>query len=83
MKRVAVVLALLVVAGLGLALSGFLADFAALGTAVSPALIVHRVALLAARGVVATGRAAADRPVAVAGLLAWAVGLALPLADVI
>ncbi|GAA0727038.1 hypothetical protein J2744_002456 [Halorubrum trapanicum] len=72
--------ALAVVVGLG---GGFLADFAALGVAVPPALIVHRVALLAALGVVAIGRAAADRPVAVAGLAAWAVGLALPLMDVI
>jgi len=72
--------ALAVVVGLG---GGFLADFAALGVAVPPDLIVHRVSLLAALGVVAIGRAAADRPVAVAGLAAWAVGLALPLADVI
>ncbi|QWC19210.1 hypothetical protein [Halorubrum sp. 2020YC2] len=69
-----------VVVGLG---AGFLADFAALGAAVPPDLIVHRMALLAALGLVAVGRAAADRPVAVAGLAAWAVGLALPLADVI
>ena len=69
-----------VVVGLG---AGFLADFAALGVAVPPDLIVHRVALLAALGVVAIGRAAADRPVAVAGLAAWAVGLALPLLGVI
>ncbi|ELZ41556.1 hypothetical protein C463_12782 [Halorubrum californiense DSM 19288] len=72
--------ALAVVAGLG---GGFVADFAALGVAVPADLIVHRVALLAALGVVAIGRAAADRPLAVLGLLAWAVGLALPLADVI
>ena len=72
--------AVAVAAGLG---AGFLADFAALGVAVPPGLIVHRVALLAALGVVAIGRAGADRPVAVAGLLAWAVGLALPLAGVI
>ncbi|MFC7188229.1 hypothetical protein [Halorubrum yunnanense] len=72
--------ALAVVVGLG---SGFVTDFAALGVAVPPALIVHRMALLAALGVVAIGRAADDRPVLVAGLLAWAVGLALPLADVI
>ncbi|WP_424013879.1 hypothetical protein ACOZ35_12450 [Halorubrum xinjiangense] len=72
--------ALAVAVGLG---GGFVADFAALGVAVPPDLIVHRVALLAALGVVAIGRAAADRPVAVVGLLAWAVGLALPLADVI
>ncbi|MFW6382661.1 MAG: hypothetical protein ACOCZD_01325 [Haloferacaceae archaeon] len=69
-----------VVVGLG---GGFVADFAALGVAVPPDLIVHRFALLAALGVVAIGRAAADRPVAVVGLLAWAVGLLLPLADVI
>ncbi|TKX57531.1 hypothetical protein EXE44_10045 [Halorubrum sp. SS7] len=69
-----------VVVGLG---AGFLADFAALGVTVPPDLIVHRVALLAALAVVAVGRATADRPVAVAGLLAWAVGLALPLADLI
>jgi hypothetical protein len=73
-------------AGLGVALglgAGFVVDFAALGVAVPPALLVHRIALLAALGVVAVGRAAADRPVVVAGCLAWAVGLALPLADVI
>lgn len=72
--------AVAVVVGLG---AGFLADFAALGVAMPPDLIVHRVALLAALGLVALGRGAADRPIAVAGLLAWAVGLALPLADVI
>ncbi|OYR46811.1 hypothetical protein [Halorubrum sp. Ea8] len=72
--------ALAVAAGLG---TGFVLDFAALGVAVPPALVVHRIALLAAVGVVAVGRAADDRPVLVAGLLAWAVGLALPLADVI
>ena len=72
--------ALAVVVGLG---AGFVMDFAALGVAVPPALIVHRMALLAALGVVAIGRATADRPVLAAGLLAWAVGLALPLADVI
>jgi len=69
-----------VVVGLG---AGFVIDFAALGVAVPPDLLVHRVALLAALGVVATGRAAADRPVLAVGLAAWAVGLALPLADVI
>ncbi|PHQ38107.1 hypothetical protein DJ69_13325 [Halorubrum persicum] len=63
--------------------AGFVIDFAALGVAVPPALLVHRVALLAALGVVATGRAAGDRPVLAAGLAAWVVGLALPLADVI
>lgn len=72
--------AVAVVVGLG---GGFLADFAALGVAVPPDLIVHRVALLAALSVVAIGRAAADRPVAVAGLAAWAVGLVLPLMDLI
>ena len=66
--------------GLG---AGFVIDFAALGVAVPPGLLVHRVALLAALGVVAVGRAAADRPVLAAGLAAWVVGLALPLADVI
>jgi len=69
-----------VVVGLG---AGFVIDFAALGVAVPPDLLVHRVALLAAIGVVAMGRAAADRPVLAAGLAAWAVGLVLPLADVI
>ncbi|PAU85463.1 hypothetical protein CK500_01980 [Halorubrum salipaludis] len=69
-----------VVIGLG---AGFVIDFAALGVAVPPDLLVHRVALLAAIGVVALGRAAGDRPVLAAGLAAWAVGLALPLADVI
>ncbi|EMA63271.1 hypothetical protein [Halorubrum kocurii] len=69
-----------VVVGLG---TGFVVDFAALGVAVPPALLVHRVALLAALGVVAMGRAAGDRPVLAAGLAAWTLGLALPLADVI
>ena len=69
-----------VVVGLG---AGFVLDFAALGVAIPPDLIVHRVAILAALGLVAVGRAAEDRPVLVTGLLAWAVGLALPLADVI
>ncbi|WP_128904863.1 hypothetical protein [Halorubrum amylolyticum] len=69
-----------VVVGLG---AGFVIDFAALGVAVPPDLLVHRVALLAALGVAATGRAAADRPVLAAGLAGWAIGLALPLADVI
>ncbi|WP_049984482.1 hypothetical protein [Halorubrum sp. BV1] len=67
-------------AGLG---AGFVADFAALGVAVPPALIVHRTALVAALAVVALGRAAADRTILAAGTVAWAVGLALPLADVI
>jgi len=66
--------------GLG---AGFVIDFAALGVAVPPDLLVHRVALLAAIGVVAMGRSAADRPVLAAGLAAWIIGLALPLADVI
>ena len=66
--------------GLG---AGFVLDFAALGIAVPPGLLVHRIALLAATGVVAVGRATADRPVLAAGLLAWTVGLVLPLADVI
>jgi len=66
--------------GLG---GGFVLDFAALGVAIPPGLIVHRVALLAALGVIAVGRAADDRPALVVGVLAWAVGLALPLADVI
>ncbi|WP_435075065.1 hypothetical protein [Halorubrum sp. HHNYT27] len=73
-------------AGLGVVLglgAGFVIDFAALGVAVPPALLGHRIALLAALGVVAVGRAATDRTVLVAGTLAWAVGLALPLADVI
>ncbi|GAB7009907.1 hypothetical protein [Halorubrum trueperi] len=69
-----------VVVGLG---AGFVLDFAALGVAVPPDLIVHRVSLLAALGIVAMGRAAGDRPTLIAGLLAWAIGLALPLADVI
>ncbi|TKX78633.1 hypothetical protein EXE53_20190, partial [Halorubrum sp. SD626R] len=67
-------------AGLG---AGFVADFAALGVAVPPALIVHRTALVAALSVLALGRAAGDRAVLAAGTVAWAVGLALPLADVI
>ena len=66
--------------GLG---AGFVLDFAALGVAIPPGLVVHRVALLAALGIIAVGRAADDRPALVAGVLAWAIGLALPLADVI
>ncbi|MDZ5811341.1 hypothetical protein U4E84_08265 [Halorubrum sp. AD140] len=69
-----------VVVGLG---AGFVLDFATVGVAVPPDLIVHRVAVLAALGIVAMGRAAADRPVVLAGVLAWVVGLVLPLADVI
>ncbi|MFD1570628.1 hypothetical protein [Halorubrum laminariae] len=72
--------ALAVAIGLGV---GFVADFAALGVAIPPALIVHRVALIAALGVVSLGRAADGRPVLAAGAVAWAVGLVLPLADVI
>ena len=69
-----------VVLGLG---SGFVLDFAALGVAVPPGLIVHRVAVLAALGLIAVGRAEGDRSILVAGALAWLVTLALPLADVI
>ncbi len=69
-----------VVVGLG---AGFVLDFAGLGVAVPPDLIVHRAAMLAAIGLVAVGRAADDRDVLVVGLLAWTIGLALPLADVI
>ena len=71
---------LAVVVGLG---AGFLADFATLGVALSPDLVVHRAALLAALGLVALGRAAADRPIIAVGLAAWIVGLALPLGGVI
>ena len=69
-----------VTVGLGM---GFVLDFAALGVAVPADLVVHRVAILAALGLVAVGRATKDHPVLVAGVLAWVVGLALPLADVI
>ena len=69
-----------VVVGLG---SGFVIDFATVGVAVPPDLIVHRVAVLAALGIIAMSRAADDRPALFAGLLAWVVGLTLPLADVI
>ncbi len=69
-----------VVVGLG---TGFVVDFASLGVVVPPGLIVHRASLLAALGVIAVGRAAEDRPALVAGLAAWVIGLALPLADVI
>lgn len=71
---------LAVVLGLG---TGFVLDFAALGVAVPPGLIVHRVAVLAGIGLIAVGRAEGDRSILVAGVLAWIVGLALPLADVI
>jgi hypothetical protein len=66
--------------GLG---AGFVLDFAAVGVAVPPGLIVHRVAVLAALGLIAVGRATGDRTVLAAGAVAWAIGLALPLADVI
>ncbi|WP_281196095.1 DUF3488 domain-containing protein [Halorubrum sp. F4] len=69
-----------VVLGLG---SGFVLDFAALGVAVPPGLIVHRMAVLAALGLIAVGRAEGDRSVLAAGVLAWIVALALPLADVL
>lgn len=69
-----------VVVGLGTA---FVLDFGGLGVAVPPELIVHRVAMLAALGLVAVGRAADDRGMLVAGLLAWLIGLVLPLMDVI
>lgn len=69
-----------VVLGLG---TGFVLDFAALGVAVPPGLIVHRVAVLAALGLIAVGRAEGDRSILVAGAFAWLVTLALPLADVI
>jgi hypothetical protein len=69
-----------VTAGLG---AGFVLDFAALGVAVPPGLIVHRAAVLVALGLLAAGRAAEDRPVLVSGVIAWLVGLFLPLAGVI
>ena len=66
--------------GLG---AGFLIDFASLGVAIPPDLVVHRVAMVTSLALVAAGRAADDRALLVAGLLAWVVGLGLPLADVI
>ncbi|WP_418281874.1 hypothetical protein [Halorubrum sp. DTA98] len=69
-----------VVVGLG---GGFLVDFAGLGVAVPPDLIVHRLAMVTSLGLVAAGRAADDRAVLVVGLAAWVIGLGLPLADVI
>ena len=66
--------------GLG---AGFLIDFASLGVAIPPDLVVHRVAMVTSLALVAAGRAAEDRPILVVGLLAWVVGLGLPLADVI
>lgn len=69
-----------VTVGLG---TGFVVDFAALGVAIPPELMVHRIAVLAALGIIAVGRAADDDPVLIVGVLAWAVGLLLPLADVI
>ncbi len=69
-----------VVVGLG---GGFVLDFAGLGVAVPPDLIVHRAVILAALGLVAVGRASHDRGVLVAGVLAWTFGLALPLTDVL
>jgi hypothetical protein len=69
-----------VASGLG---AGFVLDFAALGVAVPTGVIVHRTAILAAIGLVAAGRATRDRAVVGAGVIAWALGLALPLAGVI
>ena len=72
--------ALAVAAGLG---GGFVLDFAALGVAVPPGLIVHRMVVAAALGLVAAGRTAEDRLVLVAGILAWIVGLGSPLVGII
>jgi hypothetical protein len=69
-----------VTAGLG---AGFVLDFAALGVAVPPGLIVHRTAVLVALGLLAAGRAAEDRSVLVSGVIAWLVGLFPPIAGVI
>ncbi|MWV63610.1 hypothetical protein GRS48_02050 [Halorubrum sp. JWXQ-INN 858] len=69
-----------VAVGLG---AGFVLDFAGLGVAVPPDLIVHRAAMVASLGLVALGRASDDRTILALGLLAWTAGLALPLADVI
>ena len=66
--------------GLG---AGFVVDFAALGVAVPPGIVVHRTAILAALGLIAVGRATRDRAVVGTGVLAWALGLALPLAGLI
>ncbi|MFA9516543.1 hypothetical protein ACERIT_04895 [Halopenitus sp. H-Gu1] len=72
--------------GLG---GGFLIDFATLGVSVPPDLIAHRIAVLAAIGIVAAGRATNDRSplaengTAIVGLVAWALVLALPLAGVV
>lgn len=68
------------VVGLG---GGFVLDFAGLGVAVPPDLIVHRTAVLATIGLVAAGSAGDDRGALAVGLGAWAVGLMLPLAGVV
>ncbi len=69
-----------VAAGLGV---GFVVDFAALGVAVPPGVVVHRTAILVAIGLIAAGRATRDRAVVGVGVLAWALGLALPLAGLV
>lgn len=65
------------VGGLGAA---FVLDLSGLGVvAVPPGLVVHRVAVLGAIGLIAVGRADADRRAVAAGLIGWVVALAVPL----
>jgi hypothetical protein len=72
--------------GLG---GGFLVDLASLGVAAPPDLLAHRLAVLAAIGIIAAGRASdGDSPfvengVAIVGVAAWILVLALPLAGVV
>lgn len=72
--------------GLG---GGFLLDLASLGVAIPPDLLAHRLAVLAAIGIVAAGRAGDDgsplveNGAAIVGLFAWALVLALPLAGIV
>lgn len=67
--------------GLG---AGFVLDFGVVGVSVLPIeLVLHRLALVAALGVLAHGVARADRWAIVAGLLAWFAGLALALVGVL
>lgn len=71
------------VLGLGVA---FAIDFTGLGVGHLPApLVLHRLAIIAAVGGIAGGRALGTRgrPILVAGLAGWTVGLGLPLLGVL
>ncbi|WP_415380691.1 hypothetical protein [Halosimplex sp. TS25] len=70
-------------AALGLG-AGVTLDLALVGVAAVPLrLALHRVALVVALAAVAAGASARDRRLTAAGLLAWGLTLALPLAGVV